>query len=206
MVRLPLDTQQLQRGSEMFVSAKYGAPGPLDEPDAAKQVQATDEQGNIWALTEDSQVGDWLRYLEAGGTIDPYVPGPIQSWEVNVERDRRIVGGFDYMGHHFQSDEFSQRNMADASQAADLVIAEDYRKADTYRWQAGATEDYYWIATDNTKVLMTAYDVRGLVQVMLRYKQAMIQNGRDLKDTDPIPMDYTDEQYWPFEPPPMIEQ
>jgi hypothetical protein len=26
-----------------------------------------------WWLTEDSQVGDWLRYVEEGGTVEPYV-------------------------------------------------------------------------------------------------------------------------------------
>ena len=43
-------------------------------PDAPKQIQAVDDQGAVWSLTEDSQVGDWLRYIEDGGTIDPYVP------------------------------------------------------------------------------------------------------------------------------------
>jgi hypothetical protein len=51
---------------------------------------------------------------------------------------------------------------------------------------------------------MTAYDVRNLAQFMLRFKQRMIRNARSLKDLDPIPMDYTDDLYWPFDPPPPI--
>ena len=66
-----------------YVSAKYMPDPPLARPGAPKQIQAIDEQGQIWSLTEDSQVGDWLRYIEEGGTIDPIdttqtkpAPGP----------------------------------------------------------------------------------------------------------------------------------
>jgi len=56
-----------------YVSAKYVASDPLEPPDAPRQVQAVDDQGLVWSLTEDSQVGDWLRYIEEGGTVEPYV-------------------------------------------------------------------------------------------------------------------------------------
>lgn len=187
-----------------FVSARYMPNDPIALPDASQQVQAIDDQGVHWSLTEDSQLGDWVEYLANGGMIDPYVAPPVVGSDVNTERDRRIYGGFVYMNHMFQSDEFSQRNMADASQAADLVIAEDYRKAETYRWQIGATEDFYWIVEDNTKLPMTAYDVRGLAQNMLRFKQRMIRCGRTIKDMYPIPANYTDDMYWVFEEPPEI--
>jgi hypothetical protein len=57
-----------------YVSAKYAPPEQImmidrNEP---KRVVATDENGLEWWLTEDSQIGDWLRYIEAGGTIEPY--------------------------------------------------------------------------------------------------------------------------------------
>lgn len=53
-----------------YVSAKYLPANPLT-PDAPKQVEATDDEGQKWVMTEASQVGDWLRYLEEGGTIAP---------------------------------------------------------------------------------------------------------------------------------------
>lgn len=189
----------------MYISAKYMSSDPLTLPDAPKPVQATDEQGQNWALTEDSQHGDWLRYIEEGGTIDPADPPVITSWDVNAERDKRITGGIEYMGYTFQSNEFSQRNMMDASQSAEAAIATDPTLAETYRWQSGATEDYRWITADNQYVLMNAYDVRGLAQMMIRWKQRQIVNGRVLKDMDPIPLDYKDDQYWLFEPPPPVE-
>jgi hypothetical protein len=119
------------------------------------------------------------------------------------------------MGHRFQSDEFSQRNIMDAMQAADTAIAQGAGDFD-YSWQQQAVTkappggggdtgtDYYWITADNFHLPMTAYDVRNLAQFMLRFKQRMIRNARSLKDLDPIPMDYTDDLYWPFDPPPPI--
>ena len=60
-----------------YVSARYAPP---DDALASKvgdpaRVIATDDQGNEWHLTEDSQVGDWLRFIEAGGTIEPAAEG-----------------------------------------------------------------------------------------------------------------------------------
>lgn len=51
-----------------YVSARYAPPPAEGEP---QQVIATDETSVQWWLTEDSQIGDWLRYVEEGGTIDP---------------------------------------------------------------------------------------------------------------------------------------
>jgi hypothetical protein len=59
----------------MYVSARYAPPNvdPLMEPKPGepRRVIATDTEGTEWFLTEDSQVGDWLRYIEANGKIDP---------------------------------------------------------------------------------------------------------------------------------------
>jgi hypothetical protein len=55
-----------------YVSARYAPQIPLSPPDAPRQIVATDDQGQEWFLSEDSQVGDWLRYIEEGGEIEPY--------------------------------------------------------------------------------------------------------------------------------------
>ena len=55
-----------------YVSARYAPPDPFDPaPDKSvkQRVIATDENGIEWWLTTDSQVGDWLRFIEAGGEI-----------------------------------------------------------------------------------------------------------------------------------------
>ncbi len=52
----------------IFVSAQYVA-NPAPPPDAL--IQATDDKGNVWTIPEGSDNGDWLRFLEEGGTIEP---------------------------------------------------------------------------------------------------------------------------------------
>jgi hypothetical protein len=56
-----------------YVSAVYAPPSddPLMQarPGSPNAVIATDEQGVEWHLTDDSQVGDWLRFIEAGGQV-----------------------------------------------------------------------------------------------------------------------------------------
>ena len=57
-----------------YVSAQYAPPLPPEMLATVKagdprRVIATDDQGVEWHLTEDSQVGDWLRFMEAGGTV-----------------------------------------------------------------------------------------------------------------------------------------
>jgi hypothetical protein len=57
----------------MYVSAKYATEDPTMPiaPEGQKPVHATDGDGVVWTLSEDSEVGDWLDYLANGGTIDP---------------------------------------------------------------------------------------------------------------------------------------
>jgi len=64
-----------------YVSAQYAPPLPAGmmptaEPRVGepRRVIATDDQGVEWHLTEDSQVGDWLRFVESGGTVRAYEP------------------------------------------------------------------------------------------------------------------------------------
>ena len=59
-----------------YVSCRYAPPdatGLMPEAkEGEKPVICTDENGVEWLLTENSEVGDWLRYVEAAGTIEPY--------------------------------------------------------------------------------------------------------------------------------------
>jgi hypothetical protein len=59
-----------------YISARYMPADPIAPPGASRNIQAVDTEGLIWSFTEDSQVGDWLRYLEEGGTIEPELLEP----------------------------------------------------------------------------------------------------------------------------------
>ena len=55
-----------------YVSCRYAPPPAPDAPNQDQMVICTDDQGVEWHLTEDSQVGDWLRFQEADGEVLAY--------------------------------------------------------------------------------------------------------------------------------------
>lgn len=57
-----------------YVSCKYGPPPDPNMPGSQQMIVCVDENDVEWWLTEGSQVGDWLVYVEAGGKVDPYEP------------------------------------------------------------------------------------------------------------------------------------
>jgi hypothetical protein len=60
----------------MYVSCMYAPPDPeMDEnlkTGENARITCTDDQGRVWWLSEDSQVGDWLEFVAQGGTVEPY--------------------------------------------------------------------------------------------------------------------------------------
>ena len=58
-----------------YVSCQYAPPDPTgimpEPPEGQKRITCIDDQDVEWHLTEDSQVGDFLRFIENGGTIEP---------------------------------------------------------------------------------------------------------------------------------------
>jgi len=77
-----------------YVSAKYAPPNATmpEPPGAPKQVIATDDQGTEWFLAENSLVGDWQRYLDAGGTIDPADPAAATDQNI-TSAPTNLTGG-----------------------------------------------------------------------------------------------------------------
>ena len=80
-----------------YVSAQYAPPLPPEMMLHAKagdprRVIAPDDQGVEWHLTEDSQVGDWLRFVEGGGTVlayEPEIKGEVTPAEAKKSPTRR---------------------------------------------------------------------------------------------------------------------
>lgn len=58
-----------------YVSCQYAPPDPLEpepKPAGQRRITCTDDQGRVWWLSEDSEVGDWLDYVAKGGAVEPY--------------------------------------------------------------------------------------------------------------------------------------
>ncbi|MDV6226273.1 DUF4376 domain-containing protein [Nitratireductor aquimarinus] len=114
---------------------------------------------------------------------------------VDAERDRRINGGFIFEGVEYQSRPEDRENIAGAATAALGAIMAGAQPGDM-RWHGGA-EDFAWIAADNTMHTMDAQTVYAFGQAAMAHKQAHIFAARTLKDADPIPGDFLDDQWWP---------
>ena len=67
-----------------YQSCRY-APPPTIEGDP-QMIICTDESGQEWWLTEDSQVGDWLRYQKADGEVLAY---EAEEGDSAAQRDNR---------------------------------------------------------------------------------------------------------------------
>jgi len=114
---------------------------------------------------------------------------------VDAERDRRIVGGFPFAGHMFQTRAEDRENIAGASTAALAAIMNGAAAGD-FRWHGGESE-FAWIAEDNTLVPMDAQTMFAFGQAAMAHKQALIFAARTLKDAVEIPAGYTADEYWP---------
>ncbi|MFK4824864.1 hypothetical protein ACI0FM_08755 [Paenochrobactrum sp. BZR 588] len=114
---------------------------------------------------------------------------------IDIERDRRINGGFTFQGVFYQSRPQDRENIAGAAVAALAAISAGAAVND-YRWHGGDV-DFQWIAEDNTLHLMDAQTMFAFGQAAMAHKQAMIFAARSLKDMAEIPADFADDQYWP---------
>lgn len=122
-------------------------------------------------------------------------PAPPTASAVDAERDRRIASGFEFGGVSYQSRPDDRENIAGAALAALGAMVDGAQPGDL-RWHGGS-EDFVWIATDNTTHPMDAQTMFAFGQAAMAHKQALIFAARAVKDADPIPADYTDEGYWP---------
>ena len=115
--------------------------------------------------------------------------------DVDAERDRRIDAGVEFQGVMFQSRATDRENIAGASQLGFMAIVSGAQPGDL-RW-SNPDQDFAWIASDNSLVPMHALAVVAFGKVAAERKQALIYSGRQLKDMQPIPTDYTDDKWWP---------
>lgn len=126
----------------------------------------------------------------------PYVP-PIQTWQVDQEKDRRTAMGFIYNGKAYLTETQSQMNdilgaLADATAA----ITVDQAQPGDLRW-ADPRYDFAWSAADGSGVPMDAQTCLAFTRAAVRRKSLLVGAGLALKAMNPIPVDYMDDKYWP---------
>jgi hypothetical protein len=131
------------------------------------------------------------RYLGGCGLIGPVVPPE----HVDAERDRRVAAGFTFNGKLFQSGPTDQKRINGAVTMA-LIAISNGAQAGNLLWANGSTP-FYWIAADNSEVQMDAQTAVQFGVVAGKWEGDHIYAARALKDMNPIPRDFADNQYWP---------
>jgi len=115
--------------------------------------------------------------------------------EINAERDRRIAAGVNFNGKTFQSDPASIENIGNVATAALSYIVSGGSPDEMY-WQSPDVP-FAWLAEDNTLMPMTPQMMIEFGNATLAHKSAIIFAARALKDMNPLPVDYTDDKWWP---------
>lgn len=142
--------------------------------------------------------GAW-GYSPAGDTETPPTEEPVVTAAmVDAVRDIRIASGFGFNGHVYQTRPEDRENIAGAATAALAAIVNGAQTGD-YRWHGGDS-DFEWIAADNSTQPLDAQSTFAMGQAAMAHKQAHIFAARTLKDMDPIPADFREDQYWPQMP------
>lgn len=124
--------------------------------------------------------------------VDPIFITPNQ---VNEERDRRLNGTFAFGGKTYDCDEKSLARISGAATLAGFAMGAG-APVGYLRWHGGDT-DFAWIAHDNTLTPMDAQTCFAFGQAAADNQSKHVFAARVLKDTVPIPTDYTNNFWWP---------
>lgn len=124
---------------------------------------------------------------------EPPAPPTIQE-RINAERDRRI-GLFRWQSHPINMDDASRANIRAAMTLALAAIGGGKQPGDL-RWSMADT-DYAWIAADNAAIPMDAQTALVFATSAEDWATACLFAARTLKDMNPIPENFADDQYWP---------
>lgn len=114
---------------------------------------------------------------------------------VNAERDRRKLGGFSFGGKPYNYGPDDRDRIAGATQMAFMAIVGGAQPGNLL-WH-GEVFPFSWIALDNSFTTMDAQTVVAFGRAAAAWEQAHIFAARALKDADPIPLNFADNQWWP---------
>lgn len=140
-----------------------------------------------------------IGWLYDGSTFSPppIIIYPIENYQVDEERDRRIADGFIFDGVRYQTESQSDReNILGALGTALAAITVDGAQPGNLRW-ADPKFDFFWIAADNSRVPMDAQTCLAFARAAVARKSLLVIAGNTIKQMDPIPQDYTDDKWWP---------
>lgn len=158
----------------------------------AHGVKAGDQIGSLKLVPRMAQYGNENSITCDGSRV--IVTRVIPSSVIDAERDRRLAL-IQYAGKSYDFDESSQTKIAGAGTLA-LAAIINGAQVGNLRW-ANATNDFAWIAHDNSEITMDAQTTWDFATKAAQWMAAHLFAGRALKNMSPIPIDYASDSYWP---------
>jgi len=122
-------------------------------------------------------------------------PSAPTSTAVNAERDRRLGTTFTFAGKDYDCDTASLARITGAATLAGFAMGAG-ALVGNLRWHGG-TEDFMWIAADDTLTTMDAQTCFAFGNAAATNQSAHVFAGRAIKALDPIPADYAADARWP---------
>lgn len=134
-------------------------------------------------------------YLANGGAWTTYSATLPTNGDVDAERDRRLAT-FAFGGVVYDFDEVSRALIDKARVSAMNYIIVAGPQPGNLRW-ADATQDFGWIAADNTFHVMDAETCLSFGTAAASWEGRHILAARAIKNLSPIPADYAADARWP---------
>lgn len=107
---------------------------------------------------------------------------------VNRYRNTLLRAGVDHNGYTFQTDDRSLLNLNLAAQAARQAVVDGASATDN-QWHGGSSP-FFWIAADNTQVVMTPNDLKALHTAVFDRVNYLVTKADEIKSMDPIPTNF----------------
>jgi hypothetical protein len=128
------------------------------------------------------------------------VPGPPSRSDVDREATRRTQAGFVFGGKHYQLDDLAKLRITGAVALVHEALIIGGKQATDTKWHNDGGEDdpeFAWIATDNSLTVMDAQTVLAFGRAAANWESRHVFAAKALKDMDPIPADFADDDNWP---------
>ncbi|MEM7047981.1 MAG: DUF4376 domain-containing protein [Pseudomonadota bacterium] len=126
-----------------------------------------------------------IGWLYDGQTFTPPPTPPLtqdeQISQVNAERDQRIIAGFEFQAHRYQSRPQDLERMTATGLQAQAAIQAGTGQANNVRWH-GEDRDFAWINADNNLVPMDAPTVLAFARTANQHVRAHTLAARLMKD------------------------
>lgn len=125
-------------------------------------------------------------------------PVVVNDVMVKIERDRRLNEDFLFQGVAYQRDDRSLRRITGAATLAGFAVAAG-SPVGNLLWHnpEDGVSEFGWIASDNSVTPMDAQTCFAFGQAAASVESDIVFAAKTLREMDPIPADFVDDQWWP---------